>query len=224
MEVNDLLSRRVNHLIITGGSGGLGQAIVGAFVASDWEVEAPDRDELDVSNFQAIRHYLESRSVDLLICAAGLTRDAPLARMTESGWDEVLAVNYQAAAIAAAAVMPRMIQQGNGHIIFISSYSALHPPLGQLAYATAKAALLGLTQSLARENGHHGIRVNAVLPGFLETRMTELVSEKRKIEILANHTLGRFNTPVEVAKFIRYLHHDLCHTSGQVFQLDSRIS
>ena len=117
-----------------------------------------------------------------------------------------------------------MIQQGNGHIVFISSYSALHPPLGQLAYATAKAALLGLTQSLARENGHHGIRVNAVLPGFLETRMTELVSEKRKIEILANHTLGRFNTPVEVAKFIRYLHQDLCHTSGQVFQLDSRIS
>lgn len=214
----------MNHLVITGGSGGLGQAILRAFSISDWEIKAPGRHELDVSDPDAIRHHLASCPIDLLICAAGVTRDAPLARSEESGWDEVLAVNYQAAAIAAATVLPRMIQQGRGHIIFISSYSALHPPLGQVAYASAKAALLGLTHSLARENGRLGIRVNAILPGFLETRMTASLSERRKTEILADHSLGRFNTPTAVAEFIRSLHQDLPHTSGQVFQLDSRIS
>ncbi|MGL5019659.1 MAG: SDR family NAD(P)-dependent oxidoreductase, partial [Luteolibacter sp.] len=156
------------------------------------------------------------------ICAAGTLRDAPLARMDESMWDEVFSVNFTAAAACAAAVMPRMIQQGRGHIIFISSYSALHPPIGQTAYATAKAALLGLTESLAQENGPHGIRINTILPGFLETRMTSTVSAVRKTEILNDHVLGRFNTPAAVAKFIRFLHEHLPETSGQVFQLDNR--
>jgi 3-oxoacyl-[acyl-carrier protein] reductase len=131
-------------------------------------------------------------------------------------------VNYQAAAACAAAALPSMIGRGCGHLIFISSHSALHPPVGQLPYATAKAALLGLTASLARINGLHGIRVNAILPGFLETPMTESVSGKRKTGILGQHALGRFNTPDTVAKFIRHLHEDLPHTSGQIFQLDSR--
>ena len=202
----------------------MGQAVVGAFTSPDWNIAAPSRHELDVLDSIAIKRYLESRPVDLLICAAGVTRDAPLARIQEDAWDEVFAVNYQAAANGAAAVLPRMIRQGRGHIVFISSYSALHPPVGQIAYATAKAALLGLTESLARRNGHHGIRVNAILPGFLETPMTQSMSEKRKTEISMDHTLGRFNTPDAVAKFIRYLHEDLPHTSGQMFQLDSRIS
>jgi len=189
----------------------LGQAVVGAFTSPDWNIAAPSRHELDVLDSIAIKRYLESRPVDLLICAAGVTRDAPLARIQEDAWDEVFAVNYQAAANGAAAVLPRMIRQGRGHIVFISSYSALHPPVGQIAYATAKAALLG-------------IRVNAILPGFLETPMTQSMSEKRKTEISMDHTLGRFNTPDAVAKFIRYLHEDLPHTSGQMFQLDSRIS
>ena len=214
----------MNHLLITGGGGGLAQAIVEEFADTAWDVAAPGRSELDVSDPRAIRRYLEPRPVDLLVCAAGITRDTPLARLDESAWDEVFGVNYQGAADCAAAVLPRMTGQGSGHILFLSSFSALHPAVGQVAYAAAKAALLGLTRSLARRNGSHGIRVNVILPGFLETRMTRTVSGKRKAEILADHTLGRFNTPGAVAKFIRHLHEDLPHTSGQVFQLDSRIS
>lgn len=214
----------VNHLVVTGGSGGLGRAVVEIFAAALWQIAAPSRAELDVTHSVGIRSYFESRPVDLLVCAAGITRDAPLARLDENAWDEVLAVNYQGAAACAAAVLPGMIARGSGHIIFISSYSALHPPLGQLAYGTAKAALLGLTESLAGINGCHGIRVNTILPGFLETPMTESVSGKRKAEVMNQHALGRFNTPEAVAKFIRYLHEDLPHTSGQVFQLDSRTS
>ena len=213
----------MNRLVITGGSGGLGRAIVEDLAVGSWEIAAPGHAELDVANPVKIRSYFDSRQVDLLICAAGITRDMPLARLNEAAWDEVLAVNYRGAEACAAAALPGMVARGSGHIVFISSFSASHPPVGQVAYATAKAALLGLTVDLARQNGRHGIRVNAILPGFLETRMTESVSGTRKIEVLNEHTLSRFNTPVAVAKFIRHLHEDLPHTSGQVFQLDSRI-
>ena len=214
----------MNHLVITGASGGLGKAIVEVFAAASWEIAAPSHGELEVADPAAIQRYFESRPVDLLICAAGITRDVPLSRLAEATWDEVLAVNYQGAAACAAAVMPQMIGKQFGHIIFISSHSANHPPRGQAAYAVAKAALLGLTADLAQRNGRHGVRVNAILPGFLETVMTESVSEKRKAEILSDHVMGRFNTPATVARFIRHLHKEMTHTSGQVFQLDSRIS
>ncbi len=211
-------------LVITGGSGGLGTAVIHAFSNPEWKITAPTHAELDVSDPAAVRGYFQSRPVDLLVVAAGITRDALLHSLEESAWDEVWITNFQGAAAAAAAVLPRMIEQGSGHIIFISSYSALHPAPGQAAYATAKAALLGLITSLARKHGPHGVRVNAILPGFLETRMTKPVSDPRRAEILAAHTLGRFNTPAAVANFIRHLHMNLPDTSGQVFQLDSRIS
>lgn len=200
----------------------MGTAVIQEFRLPGWAVTAPGREELDMRDPGSIDSVLGSVPVDLLVCAAGSIRDAPLARMDESMWDEVFAVNYAAAGACAAAVLPGMIRQGRGQIVFVSSYSARHPPVGQAAYATAKAALLGLTASLAREHGRHGVRVNAILPGFLETGMTATVSTHRKAEILSDHVLGRFNTPAAVAKFIRFLHEHLPDTSGQVFQLDSR--
>ena len=217
-------SPHVKNLVITGASGGLGKALAVAFADVGWDAGTPSRSELDVTDPKAMRSYFESRPIDLLVCAAGIVRDAPLALMRENQWDEVFAVNYQGAANCAAAVLPGMIRRGHGHIVFISSYSALHPAAGQAAYAASKAALLGLASDLAARHGASNIRINSVLPGFMETRMTQAVSGPRKTQILADHTLGRFNTPDAVAKFIRHLHEDLPHTSGQVFQLDSRIS
>ena len=179
---------------------------------------------MDVRDVKAVRSFFDRQAADLLVCAAGIVRDALLPRMTEEAWDEVFNVNFTGAAACARAALPKMMEKGEGHIIFISSYSALHPPAGQAAYATAKAALLGLTRDLARSHGASNIRVNVILPGFLETRMTKEVTAKRRGEVLAEHVLHRFNTPETVGKFIRHLHHDLPHTSGQVFQLDSRIS
>ncbi len=208
----------MKHLVITGGSGGLGQAIRAAFTEPDWNLAAPTHAELDVSNPAAIREFFISRPVDLLICAAGITRDGLLEKTSEKAWDEVISVNFQGAAQSAVTA----IEQGCRHVIFISSYSAIHPPVGQVAYSTAKAALLGLTRSLAEKHGSAGIRVNAIIPGFMETAMTQTVSPARKTEVLAAHRLGRFNTPSAVAEFIHFLHHQLPHTSGQAFQLDSR--
>jgi 3-oxoacyl-[acyl-carrier protein] reductase len=214
----------MKNLIITGAHGSLGKVLETTFLNFDWKVEAASHHELDVTNSTAIRKYFKSRQLDLLVCAAGITRDAPLVCMQENQWNDVLAVNYKGAADCAVAVLPEMIRQGHGHIVFISSYSALHPAVGQAAYAASKAALLGLTVDLAAKYGSYNIRVNTVLPGFIETKMTETVSALRKVQILSEHSLRRFNTLTAVAKFILHLHEDLLCTSGQVFQLDSRIS
>ncbi len=211
------------HAVITGGTGSLGRAMAGVLHEDEFTVASPGSKELDVSDRTAVRAYFHDRAVDLLVCAAGITRDAPLARLSEQSWDETWNINYAGSLLCANAALPAMITRGSGHIIFISSFSALHPPPGQTAYASAKAALLGLVSDLSVRHGTSNIRVNAVLPGFLETAMTASVTGKRHAEILDMHTLGRLNTCENAAKFIRFLHQEMPHTSGQVFQLDSRL-
>lgn len=210
------------HAVITGGTGSLGRTLADALQTPGWVIAAPGRRELDVTETKALHAYFENRPVELLICAAGMIRDTPLIRLTETAWDETWAVNFSGAARCADAALPGMIARNCGHIIFISSFSARHPPSGQAAYATAKAALLGLTMDLAARHGAFNIRVNAILPGFLDSPMTANVSARRRDEVLASHTLGRLNTCREAANFIRFLHHEMPHTSGQLFQLDSR--
>jgi 3-oxoacyl-[acyl-carrier protein] reductase len=214
----------MNELVITGGKGGLAQAVAAAFAGPLWQVTAPGRDDLDVANRDSIREFFVGREVDLLVCAAGVTGDALLVRLDEAAWDRVMAVNYAGAVACAEAVLPGMVARGRGHLVFISSFAAIQPPVGLAAYATAKAALLGLTRDLAARHGRDGIRVNVVLPGFLETRMTANVTAKRRAEVISEHLLGEFNTPQAVAEFIHFLHHRLPHTSGQSFQLDSRLA
>lgn len=211
-------------MVITGGEGGLGQAIARAFAAAGHPVLAPGRRELDVTDAAAVRRFFRAHPPALLVCNAGLTRDAPLARLDEAAWDEVLAVNLRGAAACAAAAARGMLRAGVGHLVFISSHSALHPPRGQAAYAAAKAGLIGLARSLARELGPAGIRVNTLLPGFLDTPMTAGLATERREQVRREHVLGRCNTPEAVAGFLVHLHEHLPHTSGQVFQLDSRIA
>ncbi len=212
----------VQKLVITGGEGDLAKALIAEFENASWTVEAPGRTCLDVTSPSTIRSYFSSRDVDLLICNAGMVRDALLARLNPDGWEDVWKANYRGALDCAREALPGMTNRGSGHVVFLSSHSALHPPLGQAAYAAAKAALLGLTVDLARQYGPSGIRVNCILPGFLETRMTSTLTDQRRRDVLAEHALGRFNTPCHAARFIRFLHEDLPHTSGQCFQLDSR--
>jgi 3-oxoacyl-[acyl-carrier protein] reductase len=214
----------MKQAVITGGNGMLGRAIAAALEHPDWKILTPTSAEMDVRDQTAVCSYFQRCPAQLLVCGAGIIRDALLQGTSSDSWDEVIAVNFDGAAACALAALPHMIAAGGGHIIFISSFSALHPPPGQVAYGTAKAALLGLTQDLARRFGSDNVRVNAVLPGFLETRMTDGVVGKRREAVLGAHLLDRFNTPAEVGKFIRHLHHDLPHTSGQAFQLDSRIA
>jgi 3-oxoacyl-[acyl-carrier protein] reductase len=218
------MPEEMQHAVITGGTGSLGQAIAAALQEPGWMISALGSKDLDVTNESAVFRYFNDQSVDLLVCAAGIIRDAPLIRLSEKAWNDVWDVNFMGTVSCVNAVLPAMLAKGAGHIIFLSSFSALHPPVGQTAYAAAKAALLGLVSDLAARHGPSNIRINAILPGFLETTMTSSVSEERRSKILKSHTLGRLNTCFQAAKFIRFLHHEMSHTSGQIFQLDSRLN
>jgi 3-oxoacyl-[acyl-carrier protein] reductase len=210
------------QVVITGGGGTLAQAIAEAFAADGFAVDAPPRDRLDVSCPRSIDAYFRQSEPDLVVCNAGITRDAMLVKLSADDWDDVWRVNFIGAFRCAQAVLPTMRRRRTGHIVLISSHAAIRPFFGQSAYAASKAALHGVVSALASEHGSAGIRVNAVLPGFLETRMTAELSDDRRAQVLADHALGKFNTIDAAARFIRFLHAELAHTSGQIFQLDSR--
>ncbi len=210
--------------VITGGQGTLAQAVAGCLNAEGLEVFAPGRNELDVRCSDSVSAYFgELENLDLLICNAGITDDELLLKMTEENWDSVMGTILKGAFLCARAAAKKMIKQKRGHIVFISSYSAFHPPVGQASYAASKAALTGLAMSLAQELGSRNIRVNVVIPGFMETKMTENLSEEVHSLAKQKHTLSRFNTPEATGKFLRHLHLEMEHTSGQVFNLDSRV-
>ncbi len=210
------------RVVLTGGQGDLARVIASGFREAGYEVAAPGRDELDVCDAEGVTRYFAARDPDLLVCCAGATSDGLLARQSADDWDRLWQVNHVGARRCAEAVIPAMTERGSGHIVFVSSHSALHPPAGQVAYAAAKRALLGLADDLARARGPANIRVNTILPGFLDNRMTALVTESRKDEVIGDHALGRLNTMERTARFVRFLHEEMPHTSGQWFQLDSR--
>lgn len=210
--------------IITGAEGGLGKALSASLRTAGVEVMAPGREELDVSGADQVRSYFaEVDDIDLLVCNAGVTADKPLARMTEADWDRVMQVNLKGAFLCAREAAKAMMKRRVGHIVFVSSFSAIHPPAGQANYAASKAALVGMMKSMAQELGSRNVRVNAILPGFLETRMTEELSDAVKAASRDRHVLGRYNTPEAVGDFVAFMHQNMPHTSGQVFNLDSRI-
>lgn len=212
------------RVLITGGEGGVGRACRELFEAAGWEVLAPGRALLDVSCGVSISAFFTTAGeIDLLLCNAGVTDDSLLVKMSEAQWDNALEVNLKGAFRCARAVSKNMLRRHAGHVVFVSSYSAFHPPAGQANYAAAKAGLVGLGKSLAAEWGVRGVRVNVVVPGFLETKMTQSVADTAREVALSKHVLGRFNQPQRVAKFIHFLEEEMPFTSGQVFNLDSRV-
>jgi NAD(P)-dependent dehydrogenase (short-subunit alcohol dehydrogenase family) len=208
--------------LITGGEGDLARHIRAELESAGWDVLAPGRAELDVLQPKAF--FAQIDRLDLLINNAGVFRDASLLKMTEEDFNAVLDVNLKGAFLCSQAALKFMSRQREGHIINIGSYSALSGPAGQANYAAAKAGLIALTQSTAKEYGPRNIRANCLLPGFLETKMTRHLLEDAewKEQLLSQHTLGRLNTPQDAARFILMLH-AMPAVSGQVFQLDSRI-
>jgi 3-oxoacyl-[acyl-carrier protein] reductase len=211
------------RVLITGGEGDLAKAIAEAFRLAGSQVLQPGRRDLNVTDRDSVTAYMSRIGPpDLLIANAGLTENALLARTDEDSWDRQLEVNLHGAFRCARAALRPMLKQRHGHLIFISSYSAIHPPAGQAAYAAAKAGLIGLAKSLAREVGPANIRSNVILPGFLDTRMTRGLPAARRQQIEDEHALGHINSPTATASFIVHLHQSMPHTSGQVFQLDSR--
>ncbi len=208
--------------LITGGEGDLAQHIRAELESAGWEVLAPGHAEMDVLNPKA--YFSQIERLDLLVNNAGLLRDASMLKMSEEDFDSIVDVNLKGAFLCTQAALKLMSRQREGHIINIGSYSALSGPFGQSNYAAAKAGLIALTQSTAKEYGARNVRANCVLPGFLDTQMTRhlLQDAAWHEQLLAQHILGRLNTPKDAARFIVMLH-SMPNVSGQVFQLDSRV-
>lgn len=143
--------------------------------------------------------------VDVLVNSAGITRDRTFLKMSNREWDNVINVNLTGIYNVTKAVLPIMVEQGEGRIINISSIIAEIGAFGQTNYATSKAAVIGFTKSLAKEVASHSITVNAIAPGFVESEMTRKIPEKIRAKILEQIPMKRFGTPEEIANVVLFL-------------------
>jgi len=160
-------------------------------------------------------------SVDILVNNAGITKDGLMLRMTEQQWDAVIGVNLKSAFNFIHAVIPVMMRQRGGSIINMASVVGVHGNAGQANYAASKAGMIALAKSVAQEMGPKGIRANAIAPGFIDTAMTQELSEEVRKEWMNQIPLRRGGTVEDVANCALYLASDLSsYVSGQVIQVD----
>ncbi|MBO9348069.1 3-oxoacyl-ACP reductase family protein [Chloroflexus sp. MS-CIW-1] len=218
--------------IITGGARGIGRATTielaqagarvlinyqrsaGAAEALAAEIVAAGGDafayQADVSDEQAVTGMVQAvldrwGRIDILVNNAGITADAPLARLRPEQWQHVIDTDLTSVFLCCRAVIPTMQRAGYGRIVSVSSLAALAGNVGQTNYAAAKAGIIGLSRSLAREVARDGITVNVVAPGYVETDMVETVPEALRAWALQAIAIGRFGRPEEVAAAIRFL-------------------
>lgn len=214
--------------LITGATGGLGSALMQTLLQANYEVHGPSRLEMDVRDSAAMRSYFECQGAfDFVVHCAGSLSDALSLKLPEADWNQTLNEHLRAAwDLARSAYLARSRDNAEGlkdlHMVFIGSHSAHHGKTGQIHYASAKAGLEGLARSLAKEWGDQGVRVNVVLPGFLQTQMTASLDPHHKDRILSEHALKRFNTAEDAARMICMLD-SMSAVSGQTFSLDSRV-
>ena len=163
--------------------------------------------------------------LDILVNNAGITRDNLVLRLSEEDWDAVLDTNLKGAFVCTKAALRAMVRQRSGRIINMSSVVAGTGNPGQANYAAAKAGLIGLTKTVAREVASRGITVNAVAPGFISTRMVEAITEEQQALVLDRIPLARFGTPEDVAACVSFLaSDDAAYITGQVLGVDGGLS
>ena len=163
----------------------------------------------------------EFGNLDILVNNAGITRDNLLMRMTEEMWDEVMDTNLKSAFAMIKAVQRPMMKNRVGSIINITSVVGITGNAGQANYAASKAGMIGLTKSVAKELGSRNIRCNAIAPGFIETEMTEALSDEVRAEWVKGIPLKRGGSPEDVANTVLYLASDLStYVSGQTICVD----
>lgn len=159
--------------------------------------------------------------LDILVNNAGITRDNLLLRMKQEEWDEVLAVNLTGTMNCTKAALKPMLKQKSGVIVNISSVVGLMGNVGQANYAASKAGIIGFTKAMAKELGSRNIRVNAIAPGFIRSKMTEAMTPEARENLFRLIPLGRLGEPEDVAAAVVFLVSDAArYITGQVLQVD----
>ncbi len=180
----------------------------------------------NVADFEScekmIRDIIEKYGhLDILVNNAGITRDGLVMKMSEADFDNVISVNLKGAFHTIRHASRYFLKQRSGKIINISSVSGVLGNAGQANYSASKAGIIGLTKSVAKELGSRGIQVNAIAPGFIETDMTDAMSEKAKEAVLGQITMGRCGKPADIANAALFLASDMSdYITGQVISVD----
>ena len=236
-----------NRALVTGGSRGIGREIVLKLLengASVYYIDLNPGDSLDeyrqiaekngqkvvykegnVADEETITATTEeileeSGGIDILVNNAGITRDGLIFRMSAQDWNDVLTINLTSAFYLSKVVSRSMIKRRTGSIINVASIVGVIGNGGQTNYSASKAGLIGFTKSLAREVAGRNVRVNAIAPGFISTKMTEKLTEEQRDALRAQIPMGRIGEPEEVAKVVLFLASDLAsYVTGHVVQI-----
>ena len=233
-------------VLITGASGGIGNSLAYLFAQEGaniilWDIAEPSPailaqiknfsrevlfQKVDITRIKEVeeamkKSYERLKRLNILVNNAGITKDNLLFRMAESDWEGVMAVNLKGTFNCTKVASRFMMRQKYGKIINIASVIGLIGNVGQSNYAASKAGILGLTKSVARELARFKINVNAIAPGYINTPMTEGLSDEVKEQMLKNIPLGRFGEPLDVAKATLFLaSEESGYLTGQVIKVD----
>ena len=239
--------------IITGSSRGIGASIALRLAKDGYDIALNDISEAmfedndimdkiraegvicekfiaDVSNYAQCEQMVKDikakfGTIDVLVNNAGITRDGLLARMSEENFDTVIAVNEKSVFNMTKFVGSVMMKQRSGKIINLSSVAGLWGNPGQLNYSASKAAIIGMTKTVAKELGSRGITCNAVAPGFIKTPMTDKLTEAQKENILRLIAMRRYGTVEEISGVVSFLaSKDASYVTGQVIEISGGLS